>query len=613
MRLSYYPNPATPPGKNRIMDKDLLALTRIAHAFLDPQRPLQSLLLEAQSLRELIERRAHFEINPAGGIGIGETRLDSGLAISPTAAAMCLRELYRTPAFIRGLGAAVKDALLPGRPVRVLYAGCGPYALLALPLMTVFSAKQVVFTLLDIHQECLDDAMDLIGSLGLSDHVAECVCADATRYRIPGGSIPDVIVSETMSVTLHNEPQVSVARNLLTQAPSARMVPESVSVEACVLHGAKEHVFLPADHTGEIPPPRRDRINLGKIFELDAASICDWAPIAGDRLPAGRIKIPEPLEPRYRPYLLTRITVYGDTCLQDYDSSLTLPKPLPGKFRGGEELQFHYQLGSNPELRYEILSQQDGVPCAATRGLFGNRRPADPVTRYLRLPLSFDVARLHADLAQIQETDWIAHFNTQAYEKEWRCAPLRSMDGRADHIISLPDVHYGDTALLARCPYFREVIASFKCEVTSVRLMAMEAGCRIKPHRDNGTSFEDGVARLHIPIATTPEVLFTVEDEEIHFSAGHVWYLNAACMHGVYNGSSQPRIHLMLDCIVNPWLEQMFAAAGFAPKAKPKYGDSSINDGNVTAIITSLLAMENSGSRQLAEKLAAIRDAAAES
>lgn len=339
------------------MNSDLGELEKITREIINPEKELKDLILAAEALRDLFERWTHFRIDPERDIGTGETRLDSGLAISPTLAAMCIRELFRTPAFIRGLHEAISDAMHSGKPVHVLYAGCGPYALLAVPLMTVFPPEQVKFTLLDIHQECLDQALALIESLGLSQHINDSLCVDATCYKIPADKKPDVIVSETMSVCLHNEPQVSIARCLLSQAPDARMVPQSVSVEVCALNWSKEHVFMPSDYVGEIPTPKRDRIYLGKIFELDATNICNWHGIEGDRLPAGSVKIPTTLEPRYHPHLLTRITVYGKNRLQDYDCSLTLPKPLRGKpvFAGGETLQFHYQLGANPELKYEVM------------------------------------------------------------------------------------------------------------------------------------------------------------------------------------------------------------------------------------------------------------------
>ena len=101
---------------------------------------------------------------------------------------------------------------------------------------------------------------------------------------------------------------------------------------------------------------KRDRIHLGKIFELDAANIRSWQGIDDDHLPAGRVRIPESLDSRYRPYLMTRIEVFGESRLQDYDSSLTIPQPLYGRpvFSGGERLQFYYKLGANPGLGYEV-------------------------------------------------------------------------------------------------------------------------------------------------------------------------------------------------------------------------------------------------------------------
>lgn len=230
-----------------------------------------------------------------------------------------------------------------------------------------------------------------------------------------------------------------------------------------------------------------------------------------------------------------------------------------------------------------------------------------PKTRYLKLPFFFDVYRLGGDLAKIREDEWIAHANTSAYEKDWRCVPLRSLDGRNDNILSIDGGDYRDSEILSRCPYFSEVIDSFRCEKTSVRLMEMGPGSIIKLHKDRGTSFEDGTARIHVPIKTAPEVLFTVEDEDVHFSVGNAWYLNANCLHGVRNGSEFGRIHLMLDCVVNSWLEKVFLDSGFEPDEKPKYGDPSIDDENVASIIAMLCEQNNDAARKMAEKLAAIR------
>jgi len=346
------PKHVTPSPNNQ----DIENLNRIAQDILDPEKTIVDLIPHIGDLRALLERHTLLKLTTEVNLAEDRTLLDSGMAVSPLMAAFCAREVLRSAAFIKGAGAAVQDAAREDRPVRVLYAGCGPFALLALPLMAAFSAQQVVFTLIDIHPESLRCAQHLIDAFGFSGHVLEHVCADATRYQIPLDSIPDVIVSETMNVCLGKEPQVSIARHLLAQAPDALMVPQAVSVEACLLDRSKEHVPV-AEQQDKPVEPVRDRIYLGKIFELNAENIRQWADITEERLPAGSITIPTPLLQRYQLRLLTRITVYGQTCLQDYDSSLNLPQALPGKptFAGGETLQFHYRLGVRPGLCYETI------------------------------------------------------------------------------------------------------------------------------------------------------------------------------------------------------------------------------------------------------------------
>jgi hypothetical protein len=338
------------PGLAGVRSGELIELERITREIINPEKELGDLIPQALALKDLFEGLTNFRIDHERGIADGETRLDGGLAISPTLAAMCIRELFRTLAFLRGLHEAILDAAKPHRPVRVLYAGCGPYALLAVPLMAVLPPGRAMFTLLDIHPECAGQARALIASFGLAPYVEDCLCADATRYRMVADNPPDVIVSETMSVALHNEPQVAIARHLLAQAPAARLVPQSVSVGVCLVNWSREHVFMPADYVGEFPEPERDRVYLGKIFELDAANIQNWKGIEGDTLPAGSVTIPAPLESKYTPYLTTDIAVYGKHRLHNYDCSLTLPQRLRGKFGAGEELRFYYRLGSHPQL-----------------------------------------------------------------------------------------------------------------------------------------------------------------------------------------------------------------------------------------------------------------------
>lgn len=230
---------------------------------------------------------------------------------------------------------------------------------------------------------------------------------------------------------------------------------------------------------------------------------------------------------------------------------------------------------------------------------------------WLRLPLAFDVARMQRECDQFADDDWISHFNTGVYENGWSCLPLRSAGGDARHIMPLDGAPYASTRHLARCPYLRAIIAGFKCGTGAVRLMALAPGAAIRAHRDAGTALMDGLTRIHIPIHSSPQVLFCIDGETVHFAPGHAWYMDASCLHAVHNQSAAPRVHLIIDCITNAWLEALFAAAGFVPKAAAKYGDPSINDGNVRAVIAQLRAVPTPASLALAGKLATLADAAA--
>jgi len=230
---------------------------------------------------------------------------------------------------------------------------------------------------------------------------------------------------------------------------------------------------------------------------------------------------------------------------------------------------------------------------------------------YLPLPLRFDVASMQRDCDQFTAQEWIAHFNTGAYENGWSCLPLRSPGGDGRHIMPIDGVDYADTPQLAHCPYLQQVLASFACEKGAVRLMALDAGAVIREHRDPGTALADGVTRIHVPIHTSQQVLFRIDGQSVHFSAGQAWYMDASCRHAVTNGGAAARVHLVIDCLTNAWLEELFAGAGFVPRPLPKYGDPSINDANVAEIIARLRETGAPAMARHADHLAAIARGAA--
>jgi hypothetical protein len=181
---------------------------------------------------------------------------------------------------------------------------------------------------------------------------------------------------------------------------------------------------------------------------------------------------------------------------------------------------------------------------------------------HLKLPFHFDPGLLQADLEHLSPGDWVPHFNTSIYEGEWSGVALRAAG--AGRLSIYPDpsatAQFADTEILARCPYYREVLKSFACPLTSARLLNLKARSSIAEHRDFGLGYEDGEARLHIPIVTNPAVAFFVEGLRVVMAEGECWYIDVNQKHRVDNTSDTDRIHLVIDCVVDHWLAGFFPA-----------------------------------------------------
>ena len=181
----------------------------------------------------------------------------------------------------------------------------------------------------------------------------------------------------------------------------------------------------------------------------------------------------------------------------------------------------------------------------------------------VRLPFSFDPSRLKHDAGRISESEWVAHFNKAIYEGDWSGVALRSVGGIPGKLYPDPTatLSFADTEVLGRCPYIQEVLNTFRCPLTAVRILRLRAGARIGEHRDYKLGYEDGEVRIHIPIQTGPGVAFFLDGCQILMEEGEAWYLNLNLPHRVQNESLTDRLHLVLDCVLNDWLAGSFAAA----------------------------------------------------
>ena len=179
----------------------------------------------------------------------------------------------------------------------------------------------------------------------------------------------------------------------------------------------------------------------------------------------------------------------------------------------------------------------------------------------LKLSLAFDPILLRRDLEALAAMDWTSHFVTQNYEGDWSAIPLRCVAGAKHPIMMIYSdpgaTAFEDTPMLDACDYFRQVLAAFDCELRSVRLMRLTPGSVIKEHRDPDLHAEAGIARIHIPITTNPDVDFRLSGSRVVLEPGEVWYLRLSEPHSVINQGAADRVHMVLDVETNAWLERL--------------------------------------------------------
>ncbi|MEA2715735.1 MAG: hypothetical protein QOI99_52 [Actinomycetota bacterium] len=174
-----------------------------------------------------------------------------------------------------------------------------------------------------------------------------------------------------------------------------------------------------------------------------------------------------------------------------------------------------------------------------------------------RLPWRFDAGLLRADVASLAAEDWVPHFNTAYYQGDWSGAALRSVGGEPGRLYPDPTAGgaFADTPLLGRCPGARAALDQLRCPLLAVRFLRLGAGSRIREHRDFNLGFEDGEVRIHVPVATDPSVEFLLDGRRVEMGEGEAWYLNLNLPHAVVNSGARPRVHLVIDCVVDDWLD----------------------------------------------------------
>ena len=120
-----------------------------------------------------------------------------------------------------------------------------------------------------------------------------------------------------------------------------------------------------------------------------------------------------------------------------------------------------------------------------------------------------------------------------------------------------PAFKWAETPMLKGCSYFEEMLRFFRTEVTSVRLMRLEAGAEVREHSDPLLdAAHREVVRLTVPIFSNDDVTFLLNGTPVPMHPGELWYMRLSDRHSVLNNSPEERINLSIDVTYNDWLEE---------------------------------------------------------
>jgi hypothetical protein len=175
-----------------------------------------------------------------------------------------------------------------------------------------------------------------------------------------------------------------------------------------------------------------------------------------------------------------------------------------------------------------------------------------------------DVSELRAlvlDLSDEQWTDLDVRQNRYEVHKHTETIGLvYDPDFRHTHPTRLPALQIFEAALKPAlwliADYFEQTEAGQRLirenhlgYFIRASLVRLKAGCSIAAHQDMNFSLTHS-HRVHLPLITNDDVLFTVGSETINMPEGQLFEVNNRRVHSVQNGGTEDRVHLILDFVL---------------------------------------------------------------
>lgn len=269
-----------------------------------------------------------------------ETFIPGGIALSSEDAAVCLDDYLRTARFIKGTYSAIKELLtcFPDQKINILYAGCGPYAALLLPILYFFNKDDINVTLLDINLSSIQSVKKLVSILDLRDYIHDIVQADAVKYKQPASQPLHLVITETMFQALIREPQVAITANLAPQiVKNGILIPEEIKLELIYTFFGKEPYLQNPDELPNVFEKKSNtdfkRYKLDTLFSMNKEyNFSDKTYSNSYQFESPFYKLPAGFDTHPDICIITDIKIFQDIHLAPAESLITNPYCIASLF-----------------------------------------------------------------------------------------------------------------------------------------------------------------------------------------------------------------------------------------------------------------------------------------
>lgn len=289
-----------------------------------------------------------------------EKNIAGGQALSSYHAAVCTDDYLRTCYFIKGTFRALialRDKF-PGKKIHVLYAGCGPYATLLLPLLPLFNPDAIDAILLDINSSSLQFVDTLLSFLNLNNYTVTLIEADATVYQKQSSLGIDLFISETMHYALTAEPQVAITKNFIPQLlPHTICIPNQIHIDMVYTAFGREPFIKSGSDSDNLRKdnPEPKRYYAGRLFTIskNAAYLLEKTSIKTPFYP-----VPDDITSYPDLCIFTEVNVYDDITLKTAQSVITNPYCITSLYhiKAHHEFQLEYNYSQTPKWALHFKS-----------------------------------------------------------------------------------------------------------------------------------------------------------------------------------------------------------------------------------------------------------------